>query len=251
MSDQFYRERTYQDYIYNDDDKLILHEMLLEVNQFAGTNFEYLAELVNFSIKGTGEIFVKYISRFSSESTRAYLIYQIAADKVPNCDKLLLELYKHFQKSDWYIGSPGKSPVHIYARYDTAFKRIPLRQISHDLIEVISNPLDAYYLPLTVRKLASYKLPEMEPILWSYVNETYPELTGHCLSEDIEVYNRYTQSIKERLKKTGIEGLKYYPSEKVQELFLHYVNGADPALRHDAIKYLKFWEKHTYKTLKQ
>ncbi len=120
----------------------------------------------------------KYINRFQSESVRCYLIPQIVSDRVKDCERLAFELYVHFKNSKEYISSPGEpSPAHIYVRYDNAFKALKLKRMKHEPTGVVSNPRDAFYLTLTVRMLASWKIPELEQICFYF-------LDGSCITND-------------------------------------------------------------------
>lgn len=84
------REKKGLDYICSNSDKEILHKLLDEINDYAGTDYHYLAELDAFHIPGVGRIVAKYITKFSSESVKGYLIPQMVSDKIKNCDMLIL-----------------------------------------------------------------------------------------------------------------------------------------------------------------
>lgn len=111
----------------------------------------------------------EYIERFSSESVKGYLIPALVSDKVPNCDKLILQLYLHFRSSAEHIAAPQvPSPAHIYIRHDNAFKTLRPKKLAKELTALAHGPRDAFYLPFTMRMLASWKLPEMKNLLISY-----------------------------------------------------------------------------------
>jgi len=132
--------------------------MFGEINCCFGTNFHYLAEIDRFNIHGSGEIMAKYISSFPSETVRGFLIPQIVADRLKDADKLILQLYLHFKNSDEYIAKPEEpSPAHIYVRYDNAFKSLKPKRLQNELLKPAHDPRNAFYLPFTMRMLASWK----------------------------------------------------------------------------------------------
>ncbi|MGN1155744.1 MAG: hypothetical protein ACI4TK_06170 [Agathobacter sp.] len=100
--DSIEREKNGTDYRCPEADKVLLSELLCEINRYAGTDLNYLAELDAFHIPGAGKIVVKYVERFSSESVRGYLIPKLVSDKIQECDKLVLQLYLHFKSSNEY-----------------------------------------------------------------------------------------------------------------------------------------------------
>ena len=166
LIDSIEREKRGIDYIYPKADKELLHQLLEDINSYAGTNFQYLAELDTFNIHGVGSIVAKYITEFSSEGVKGYLIPQVVSDKTKDCDKLILQLYMHFRSSDEYIAKPGEpAPAHIYVRYDNAFRTLKPKRLAKELMGLAHSPRDAYYLPFTMRMLASWKIPEMKMYL--------------------------------------------------------------------------------------
>ena len=226
------REKKGLDYIYPKADKKVLRKLLKEINRYAGTNFHYLAELDAFDIHGTGNIVAKYITEFSSEGVKGYLVPQMVADKIKDCDRLVLQLYMHFRSSDEYIAKPGEpAPAHIYVRYDNAFRRLKPKRFAKDLIALAHNPRDAFYLPLTMRMLASWKIPEMRDILLSYsANNSFS-------AQDVGIYDSekpYFPSfefMKRELTFTAIDGLKYYPSAEVMEIITSFANSTDKDIK--------------------
>ena len=209
----------------------MLRKLLKEINRYAGTNFHYLAELDAFDIHGTGNIVAKYITEFSSEGVKGYLVPQMVADKIKDCDRLVLQLYMHFRASDEYIAKPGEpAPAHIYVRYDNAFRRLKPKRFAKDLIALAHNPRDAFYLPFTMRMLASWKIPEMRDILLSYsANDSFS-------AQDVGIYDSepYFPSfefMKRELTFTAIDGLKYYPSAEVMEIITSFANSTDKDIK--------------------
>lgn len=234
------REKSGLDYICPKADKELLHKLLGEINSYAGTNFHYLAELDAFDIPGSGNIIAKHITEFSSEGVKGYLIPQMVSDKIEDCDILVFQLYMQFRLSNEYISKPGEpSPAHIYVRYDNALKKLRPKRLAKELVELAHNPRDAFYLPFTMRMLASWKIPEMKHLLISYA--TVDSFTA----QDIGIYDgdcqfdRMLNFMNRELKFTAIDGLKYYPSAEVREIITSFANSADKDIKSAAKRTLK------------
>lgn len=240
LLDSINKEKTGTDYCCPEKDKKLLSELLLEINRYAGTNLNYLAELDAFNIPGIGRIVAEYIQRFSSESVRGYLIPKLVSDKVQECDKLILQLYLHFRSSDEYIAIPGAAaPAHIYTRYDNAFKTLQPKRLSKELLTLAYSPRDAFYLPFTMRMLASWKLPEMKNLLISYTMNDSITAQDVAISDDGKIYFPSLEFINRELKFTAIEGLKNYPSTETIDIISSLTNSADNDIKAAAKKTLK------------
>ncbi len=235
------QEKNGTDFICPETDKALLHELLSEINSCAGTDFRYLAELDAFRFPGSGKIITKYITGFTSETVKGYLIPQIVADKVVDCDKQILQLYLHFKSSDEYISKPGcPAPAHIYVRYDNAFRKLKPKRLAKDLVELASHPRDAFYLPFTMRMLASWRIPEMFDLLIHY--SSCDELTAHDVGiydgSDVPFYPPL-EFIKRELRFTAIDGLKYFPSPEAVSIIEPFTVSSDKDIRTAAKKTLK------------
>ena len=231
LIDSIEREKRGIAYICPKADKELLHKLLDEINGYAGTNYHYLAELVAFNISGAGSIVAKYITEFSSEDVKGYLIPQMVSDRIKDCDKLVFQLYMQFRLSDEYVAKPGESaPAHIYVRYDNAFKILKPKRLAKDLLELAYSPRDAFYLPFTMRMLASWKMPEMKNILLSYSTDSFS-------AQDVGIYDSeqpYFPSLefmKRELTFTAIDGLKYYPSAEVRSIITSLATSADKDIK--------------------
>ena len=237
-------ERSGKQYGCSEGDKDLLQAMMKEINSCFGTKLHYLAELDHCHIKGSGEIIAKYIQSFQSESVKAYLIPQMVLDKTQDCDLLIYQLYMHFKASDAYRAKPGKpSPAHIFVRYDNAFRRLKPKRLKAELLALAGHPQDAFYLPLTMRMLASWKLPATEEILLSYLDGS--KITAESVGLPPEEENRFP-FIRRELKFTAIEGLKYYPTERNTALIRSYTNDPDKDISMAAKKTSKYWEKRGF-----
>ncbi len=225
LNDAIEREKAGTDYMYPAEDRPILREMLGEINAQCGTNIQYLAELDAYHVIGAGNIIVNYIEQFSSESVRAYLIPQLLLDKIKDCDKLVLHMYLHFRDSKEYIAAPGKpAPAHIYVRYDNAFRKLKSKRIVPDILRILVSPRDAFYLPLTAKMLASWKVPELKQILLNYLAPNAVSMHDVGLCEDGQIYFPSFSDICNELKFTAMNGLVYYPSEETLDAIQMYVS---------------------------
>lgn len=240
LKDAIKNEKLGRDYIYGDLDRKILQSMLHEINQITNINIHYLAEIDAFTINGAGNIMARYINQFESETIRAYLVPQIVSDKVENCDRLILDLYLHFKKSDAYISNADvPAPAHIYVRYDNAFKRLKPQKLKKDLMELAFNPRDAFYLPFTVQMLASWKIPELKNALALYLDGTSITAQSVGLRDTDEKFYPPLAWMKRELRFTAIHGLRYYPTADTIALIEPYVADVDSSVRAAAKKTLK------------
>lgn len=223
LLDAIEREKEGKDYHYDVDDKKLLSEMLNEINDFAGTNLNYLAELDMLRISGIGGIVARYITRFSSESVRGYLLSHIVDGKVKDADRIVLDMYMHFRKSKAYISASNQpAPAHIYVRYDNALTKLKPKRLTEKLMQLAYNPRDFFYLPFTMRMLASWKLPELKEICIRYSAKENVSEQDVGLADDGKVYFPPYTFIKRQMRFTAIIALKYYPEEDVLNLLQAY-----------------------------
>lgn len=177
---------------------------------------------------------------------RAFLLPQTIAYKVPDCDLLTYEIYMHFKKSDGYISKPFMpSPAHITVRYDNAFRRLSPRRLKTEFLELARSPRDAEYLPLTMRKLASWRTPQMHDILLTYADSD--RLTPADVGLDPNNDRQYAPSletIKKNLKFIAIAGLKYCTTAEAKAVLDRFAASADKDYREAAEKSLAFMAKH-------
>lgn len=232
LLDAIEREKAGIDYCYTVEDKAILDEMIKKINERAKTNIQYLAELDFGLAVGVGETVAEYVTRFSSESVRAFLLPQLYLNKVKDCDRLIIQLYLHFKASDAYVSKPDSpAPAHIHVRYDSAFKNLKPKRLKSDLLKLAQCPRDAFYLPFTMRMLSSWKMPEMEEILLSYLSEPGVSAKDVGLENLGDNYFPPLSFMRRELAFTAIQGLKYYPSEKAAAVLERYALHADPDIR--------------------
>lgn len=234
------REKKGLDYHCSERDSAILKELFAEINEFAGTDIRYLAEIDALRISGSGEIIAKYITKFSSESVKSYFIPHLVCDKVKDCDKLILKLYLHFRTSSEYISLPGSpAPSNIYVRYDNAFKTLKPKRIKNELVKLVFSPRDVFYLPFTTKMLASWMMPELEELLLSYSSNSNITAWDIGIIEKQDDYYPPLSFIKRELRLIAIDGLKNYPSKHVFKVIEQYIEDPDPDIRTVAKKTLK------------
>jgi len=239
IKDKIEEEKKRKREMYSLHDEVILKEMLKEINLQFGTSLKYLSEVEMFTVPRAGKIVSQYFNRFQSETIRAYLLPWIVSDKIENCATIVYDAYNHFKESDEYISAPGKpSPAHIHVRYDNAFIRLKPKRMREKLILLANNPRDAFYLPFTVRMLASWKTPSLEKKLIEYMNSAgiTAESVGITDSEDWYPSIYY---IRRELLFTGIQGLQYYSSKEAKEEIEKYCNVPDVDIRTAAQKAMK------------
>lgn len=243
LKDAIEKEKAYKDFIYNEADKNIAQGMLREINAL-GYNFRYIAEIDAFRVPNSGDIIAKHINDFTSEATRAYLIEQMVYDKIADCDSIILKLYLHFKASTAYISKANCSaPVHIHVRYDNAFRKLKPKRLKSELMEIVSNPRDACYLPFTTRMMSSWKIPELKEVLISYLDGTSVTAESVDLNDKHGTFYPSLATIKRELKFTAIAGLKYYPSTDIIELIEKYAFDSDRDISVAAQKTLKRLQK--------
>lgn len=229
---------------YSEKDMQTLQSMIYEINGSLGTDIHSLSELDYYRISGTGKIIIKYIHSYSSETIRSYLVHQLVHDRIADCGEILVQLYNHFKQSDVYISKEGEpAPVHIAIRYDNAFKRLRPKSVKNELCAFAYIPRDAFYLPLTMRMLASWRIPEIEKVLISYLDGKglTPESIG--LPSQAETYHPSFSFIKRELKFTAIDSLKNYPSENTVKMINYCVSDSDADIRTAAKRTLKQLER--------
>lgn len=235
------REKKGVDYVCSVEDKKLLYILFDEINKNLGTNIQYLAEIDLQNIVGAGEIIAKYITSFSSESIKGYLLPQMVADKIKDCDKLILQLYTNFKLSDEYIGKKNcLSPAHICVRYDNAFKALKPKRLISELMKLAHNPRDVFNLPLTIHMIASWKIPEMCELLLSYANADNLNSLDFfvCKGSSIQDYQSL-EYVKREIKFTAIRGLKFYPTTEIKALLETFTTCEDADIRLAAKKTLK------------
>lgn len=244
LIDDIENEKEGIDFDYTKKEGIVLQKLLKEINEFAGTDFHYLAELNAFDIEGAGVIGIKYMEQFDSETIRSILIEKAVSDRIKDCDKMLLQSYLHFKESEYYIGEENMpSPAHIYVQYDNSFRRLKPKRLKKELLKLAYDPRDASYLPLTMKMLASWKLLEMKEVLITYLDSEKISAQSVGLKEGEN--NRYPslERIRRDLKFIAIAGLKYYPSKETEILIKPYLDDSDKDIREAAKKTWKVLNK--------
>ena len=158
LRDMIEDEIAGREYVCSASDRILLGEMFDEVYDITGIRYRYITELGHTTIPDAGDVFLKYVTHFSSETIKAYILWQLRREKMENLAVLSLQLYKGFRASNEYISPAGKpSPAHIHTRYDNIFRSLKPKRLKNELFDLLCSPRDAYYLSLTARVVASWK----------------------------------------------------------------------------------------------
>lgn len=244
LQESIEKEKRGIEYIYSEQDKATLKLMLYELNLALNSDFQYLAELDLQNIVGAGKIFMNWIEKFSSHTIKSILLQQIVADKVKDSDFLALRLYNDFKNSKEYIAQKGMTaPAHIYVRYDNAFSKLKSKRIQNELLKLMKFPRDAFYLPFTFKMLSSKKLPELEHILFSHLDEK----NLNCDILGIDNSDEYYPSIKfiqRELKFSCIYGLRFYPSQNALKILGDFLKVNDVDIKEATQKTIRYIETH-------
>lgn len=234
------REIAGIDYLCPNEDRNTLLDLFKEINFKCNTNIKYLAELDTFHISGAGEIVACYIDKFTSQSIKAYLIPHLIFDKIKDCDMIILKMYENFRQSAEFVSKPGdSSPTHISSRYDGAFYKMKSKRIINELVDVVSCPRDAFYLPLTIKMLASWRIPELKNILLYYLKPDAILMEDVGLYSDNQTYFPSFSYIRNEIIFTAINDLKYYPSQEVSEAIYPYLFDPNCEIRETANRIYK------------
>lgn len=238
--DSIERERAGQDYLCTGADKEQLKMLLAEISRLAGRKLQYLAEIDAFIIPGAGKIIAEYIYHFSSESVRGYLLPNLVSDKIADCDIMVLDLYNHFRLSEEYISKPDMpAPAHIYTRYDSAIRKMKPKRLKHELAQLMFCPRDFFYLPQSMKMLASWRVPEIKEKLIQYSSEN--NVTEGEIGLDLDkVYYPPVSFIKREIRFTAIDCLRYYPCAETESALRKYVTDTDKDMRAAAKKILQY-----------
>lgn len=244
LLDSIEREKNEIDYFCVGADREVLQTLLSEIGQETGMHIQYLAELDMLTIPGAGQIVAKYIDSFSSEAVKGYLLHHLVSDKIKDGDRIVLALYQHFKLSDAYITEPGApSSAHIYTRYDSAIRSLKPKHSKEQLLELAHYPRDVFYLPFTMKMLASWKPAELWDLLVRYSSEENILPTDVGMSGNCEMYSPPFSFIKRELRFTAINALKYSPSNDTIAVIRGYLDESDLDIRIAAQKVLRALER--------
>ena len=213
----------------------------MRISLETGKDIQYLAQLDNLSIHGIGKIVKEYIELFESEFVKSCLLDFLVVDKTKDCDLLIYQLYLHLKKTDSYLSPAGKSaPLGIIVRYDNAFKRLKPKKLKHELCSLAHFPRDVFYLPLTIRMIASWRIPEVERLLITYLDSSNISPQSVGVSEEYPALS----FLRREIQFTAIHGLRYFPSSENLELLSHFLQSEDPDVIMAAKKSLHFMSRH-------
>ena len=238
---------------YSQADWITFREMIGEVNRKLGTNMIYWSEFSYLRPEGAEDILLEFMDMFEAEDIRAELAFQIASN--PKTKNLLsaFDAYLLFRKSQLYGFYCDKAEQFVTTnKYDNAIWREKPKKRKYELLEILSSPLDAAHLPITAKMVASWKMPEMEPLLWKYADDEYLESLDFGLSDEEKIlFEKIVGVHKETIRYIGYVGLKYYPSEKVEALYQKLLLSENEDYRYCAKKGIRHLEKQKQKQAKK
>ncbi len=221
VSDLNIKEKKYN---YSNNDSLILNKLCSEINASLNENIHYLFELDEYYFPSAAEIILKYINLFETEEIKSYLIRQIANSKMNKYSKIILELYKHYQTSQEYLSTDYDVIFTIGCNYDYAFKKLKPKNIKYDLLNLTSNPRDAFNLSNTVKMMSSWEIPEMENVLKTYLHAKNFNNSDFCIFSNDKDSNDIVDFMKNSLIYLGLYGLRYYPSKENLKIVKNYLD---------------------------
>lgn len=205
----------------SEEDQVVLSSLLHEINVLLGTSISTFAELASLHLHGCGEIVAKYILLFSSESAKMELLHHLVYDRIANCGDLLLHLYKDYLQSKATTSDVlGREEF-----YDNAFWRLKSKRMANDLLELISDPSNAYALPLTLQMISSWRYPCLLERLLEFI-----DFDNSQEADDLRAYHNYHFICRE-LRISAISCLRYYPTSEVLTLLREYANDIDNDIR--------------------
>lgn len=230
-------------YFKNSYDKQLLKQLFFEINNQNGTNYRYVAQLDFLKIDNINHIIMKYIDEFNSEHIRVILVKQLFLGDDFEKEDLAIKYYNKFKESKEYISEIGEpSPRKIVTIYDNLFSSFCSKKEKVKLLEIIKNPRDAYYLPLTMKMLTLLKTEEIKNILLKFLNSSFITRKIGSIYKD-EGYDPSLSIIKYELTIMSIDGLKYYHTEEVCNIIAKYENDKNHEIQKHAIKTLSYLKK--------
>ena len=210
-------------------DDVLIHDMVREINAAVNGRFRGYSDIVDQYIQGAGEIVLKYIFRLEKHMTRASLLHHLVGNKtyaikhVKHAPEVVWRLYEAFRDSEEYVDWG------IQQYYDDAFVRLRSKALAARLIASIRNPLEFSALPRTVKMLATWKNPELEPILLD-VLEHSEKMEAYLQTQDVrERFAFDDQQIERECRRwsttavlKAVIGIQHYPSQRAIQLLRQY-----------------------------
>lgn len=236
-------EITGVSYFKNSYDKQLLKQLLFEINSQHGTNYRYLAQLDFIKMENINHIIIKYLDEFKSEHIKVILLKQLFLGNDFEKEDLTIKYYNKFKESKEYISEIGEpAPNKIITIYDNLFSNFSSKKDKIKLLDIIKNPRDAYYLPLTVKMLSLLKNDEIKEILLKFLNSSFVSRKIGTLYKD-ENYDPSLPIIKHKLLLMSIEYLKYFSTDEVYNALKKYENDKNLEIQRLAIKTIKHIKK--------
>ena len=109
------------------------------------------------------------------------------------------------------------------------------------LLNLIKDPRDAYYLPITLKMMAHLRVEEVKDILIKFLNPAYITRKVGSIYKD-ELYDPCLTHIKRTLMLYSLEYLKYYSYNDVYNVIKKFEDSKDVEIQRVAQKTLRHLE---------
>ena len=201
-------------------DQKIMNEMIREINAAGGTKLRGFSDAIDHYAPGAADIVAGYVHQFASHSIRSSLLFHIVGNRTysckpaKNCEDILWDLYTQYRASTEF-------PDNVTSlEFDNAYMRVKPKKLLAEMISLAQNPVDFCWMPLTMRMLASLKIPVIGELLEHYFDHPEVIRAGLEASCTPDLYGE--EELQRKLRRradtgyyTAIAGLKYYPSPRI------------------------------------
>ncbi|MBE6617252.1 MAG: hypothetical protein E7627_04850 [Ruminococcaceae bacterium] len=237
FDDRIERELESQEDYFEGNDKQLFYEMLAELDSNRSYKMRTFTELHSAVCpSGAGHIIVKYINRFENELAKSRLILRLYTDKVPNRDRIIMDLYHKYRESKYYLhADKGGIQMCICMDYDNAFYKMKSKKLLPELIEISKSIAETRRLSVTYGMIMKkWAPPEMEEIMVGHLLNRTPSKLEMGFADGPETDKRFYFDLTQS-RFCQIRTLSYFPSERNHDLILTYADHEDK----DLSKYAK------------
>ena len=169
-------------------------------------------------------------------------------DKVEDCDSLIIDLYFSFiRKRDCFLITQMNVLSYISCCYDNAFKKMKTKKIRYKIAELLDNPLDAYYLPLTMEMITKDSPNKTKNVWIHYIRDVITPVEMGFRTDIEDRDSSKFELMVEQLKYNSIVALKYCDGEDVMEVLDGLAKGDHKGFSDTAQKSYNYILKNRYK----
>ena len=156
---------------------------------------------------------------------KSRLILRLYTDKVPNRDRIIMDLYHKYRESKYYLhADKGGIQMCICMDYDNAFYKMRSKKLLPELIEIAKSIAETRRLAITYDMIMKKWTPsEMEGIMVGHLSNRTPSKFEMGFADGPETDKRYYFDLTQS-RFTQIEALSYFPSERNRDLILTYAD---------------------------